>query len=202
MRTASALPTLAHVISGVSPVPIGVFGLAPALQTARQSSWGNLTESSRGTTPGARSHRLRGLLVISEVALALVALTGAGLFLHSFQRARTMDPGFQTANVLLATLNLSEQGYTREQGKLFLRRARERIEAIPGVKVASFAEDVPLGFDADGLPLSVQVIGRRGADALTIAVAGALEQDFGGWHRANPSWRVREARAHTQVHAH
>jgi predicted permease len=124
-----------------------IFGLAPAWQTARQSSWGNLTESSRGTTPGARSHRLRGLLVISEVALALIALTGAGLFLHSFQRARTMDPGFQTANVLLASLNLSEQGYTREEGKLFLRRARERIEAIPGVKVASFAEDVPLGFD-------------------------------------------------------
>jgi fatty acid amide hydrolase 2 len=53
---------------------------------------------------------------------------------------------------------------------------------------------VPLGFDTDGLPLSVQVIGRRGADALTIAVAGALEQDFGGWRRANPTWRVKEAR--------
>jgi fatty acid amide hydrolase 2 len=53
---------------------------------------------------------------------------------------------------------------------------------------------VPLGFDAEGLPLSVQVIGRRGADALTIAVAGALEHDFGGWRRANPTWRVKEAR--------
>jgi fatty acid amide hydrolase 2 len=58
---------------------------------------------------------------------------------------------------------------------------------------------VPVGFDVDGLPLSVQVIGRRGADALTIAVASALESDFGGWRRANPTWRVKEARM--QAHA-
>lgn len=49
---------------------------------------------------------------------------------------------------------------------------------------------VPLGFNGDGLPLSVQVIGRRGADHLTVAVAGALEQDFGGWKRAHPSWSL------------
>jgi fatty acid amide hydrolase 2 len=53
---------------------------------------------------------------------------------------------------------------------------------------------VPMGFDAEGIPLSVQVIGRRGNDHLTIAVARALEQDFGGWQRANPSWRLDPAR--------
>jgi hypothetical protein len=58
-----------------------------------------------------------------------------------------MDPGFDPSNVLLASLNLSEQGYDREQGKLFLRRLRERIEALPGVRAVSYAEDVPLGFD-------------------------------------------------------
>lgn len=49
---------------------------------------------------------------------------------------------------------------------------------------------VPMGFDDDGLPLSVQVIGGRGNDHLTVAVAGALEDDFGGWRRANPTWRL------------
>ncbi|HET6585944.1 MAG TPA: amidase [Nannocystaceae bacterium] len=60
---------------------------------------------------------------------------------------------------------------------------------------------VPLGFDGDGLPLSVQVIGRRGADGLTIAVAGALESDFGGWKRASPTWRVQETRARDHLSA-
>ena len=55
---------------------------------------------------------------------------------------------------------------------------------------------VPMGFDAEGIPLSVQVIGRRGNDHLTIGVARALEQDFGGWQRANPSWRLDASRVH------
>jgi predicted permease len=101
---------------------------------------------------------------VSEVALALLALIGAGLFLNSFHRAKRIDPGFDPSNVLLAALNLSEQGYDREHGTIFLRRVRERIEALPGVRAVSYAEDVPLGFDG-GAWEDLQVEGyvpRRG----------------------------------------
>ena len=124
-----------------------IFGLAPAWHTIGLDQISSLKESSRGSTPGAQSHRLRGMLVVSEVALALLALIGAALFLNSFQRAKRTDPGFDSSNVLLASLNLSEQGYDREEGKLFLRRLRERLEVLPGVRAVSYAEDVPLGFD-------------------------------------------------------
>jgi predicted permease len=124
-----------------------IFGLAPALHAVGANAQASLRENSRGSTEGARSHRLRGVLVVSEVALALLTLITAGLFLNSFQHAKRIDPGFDPSNVLLASLNLSEQGYSRDQGLFFLRRARERIEALPGVRTVSFAEDVPLGFD-------------------------------------------------------
>lgn len=121
-----------------------VFSLAPALQAVRadqQTAW---KQDSRGVTG---SNRLRGMLVISEVALSMLALVGAGLFLNSFHHAKRIDPGFEPSGVMIAALNLSERGYTREQGMRFTRRLRERAETLPGVRDVAFSEDVPLGFD-------------------------------------------------------
>src|SRR5215471_14132589 len=70
-------------------------GVAPALHASRANVDEMMKESGRSATPGAHAQRLRGLLVSSEVALAVVALLGAGLFLKSFQTARRIDPGFQ-----------------------------------------------------------------------------------------------------------
>ena len=64
-------------------------------------------------------------------------------------------------------------------------KARKELDKVPSTVV-------PIGFDPAGLPLSVQVIGRRGHDHLTVAVASALEEDFGGWQPARPSWRIPE----------
>ena len=123
-----------------------VFGLLPALQAVKRGVHESLQEGGRSATPSGRSRRIRGLLVISEVGLALVALVGAGLFIQSFERAKDNDTGFDPHNVLLVGLQLSTSGYDRQQGIDFLRRAQERIAALPGVKAASYAEDVPLGF--------------------------------------------------------
>jgi predicted permease len=144
-----------------------VCGLIPALQIVRRGQFGSLRDSGRGAIGDARSHRLRGGLVISEVALALVVLIGASLFLESFWHAKRTDPGFDPSHVLLAGIDLSEEGYSTEQGKLFMRHLRERVEALPGVEAVSFGH-APLGFDRDhDNSASVQVDGylpRSGED--------------------------------------
>lgn len=140
-------------------------GLIPALQIVRHGRFGSLKDSGRGAVGDARAHRLRGGLVISEVALALVVLIGASLFLESFQHAKRTDLGFDPSHVLLAGMDLSEAGYSTEPGKLFMRHLRDRLEALPGVQAVSFGH-APLGFDRDN-SASVQVDGylpRDGED--------------------------------------
>jgi predicted permease len=89
---------------------------------------------------------LRGLLVTSEVALAVVALVGAGLFLKSFQTARSMDPGFKPEGVALARFDFSTAGYDARQTDSFCRRLREELERQPGVIAVSYDDSAPLGF--------------------------------------------------------
>jgi len=120
------------------------FGLAPALQTIRDGRIGRINDQGRGASP--RSGRLGGYLVVAEIALALVVLIGASLFFSSFRHVKRMDPGFDPSNVLLAELNLSEAGYDKQQGLLFMRHLRERLETLPGVRAVSFGRNVPLGF--------------------------------------------------------
>jgi predicted permease len=121
-------------------------GLAPALHAARANINEMLKQGGRTGDSGTHSHRLRGLLVISEVALAVVALVGAGLFLKSFQTARAMDPGFAPEGVALAQFDFSTAGYDARQTDHFCGRLRERLERQPGVTAVSYDDSVPLGF--------------------------------------------------------
>jgi predicted permease len=105
-----------------------------------------LKEGGRGGSSGEHSHRFRGLLVTSEVALAVVALVGAGLFLKSFQTARSMDPGFKPEGVALARFDFSTAGYDARQTDSFCRRLREELERQPGVTAVSYDDSAPLGF--------------------------------------------------------
>ncbi len=84
--------------------------------------------------------------MVAEVSLAVVALVGAGLFAKSFETAKSIDPGFDPHNVVIAAFHLSTAGYNQEQSVSFCRRLRERLEATPGVQAVSFADTVPLGF--------------------------------------------------------
>jgi predicted permease len=121
-------------------------GLAPALHAARANVNDMLKEGGRSGVSDSHSHRLRGLLVVSEVALALVAIVGAGLFLKSFRTARAIDPGFTPDGVALARFDFSTAGYNAQQNDNFCRRLRERLEQQPGVTAVSYDDSVPLGF--------------------------------------------------------
>jgi predicted permease len=124
-----------------------LFGLAPALEAVKPDLSESLKSGGRSLTATSKSQRLRRLLVVSEVALALVALVGAGLFVKSFQNARKSNPGFDPQGVMLVSFNLRSSGYDQERGKGFYHRLRERLEATPGVESVSYAVRVPLGFE-------------------------------------------------------
>jgi len=133
-------------------------GLSPALHAVRHDVNESLKEGGRSGTAAAKSHRLRGLFVISEVALALVAIVGAGLFIRSFTAARAINPGFDSSNVLVARCYVSTAGYSGDQRKQFALDLRNRLATAPGVVAASDADTIPLGFGL-GAGTEVQVEG-------------------------------------------
>ena len=123
-----------------------VSGLAPAVQASRTSVIEALKEGGRSGRAGARPGRLRGMLVMSEVALALVAVIGAGLFARSFQMARRISPGFDPRNILLAHVDLSGAGYTPADRHSFCDHLHRRLVSQPGVVSVSWADVIPLWF--------------------------------------------------------
>jgi predicted permease len=122
-----------------------VFGLVPALQASKADVVPVLkNELVPSASGGARLLSLREALVVVQVALSLVSLIAAGLFVRDFRRQEQIDPGFQTSTVLVGVVNLARDGYTPERGRLFIDQAIDRLHAIPGVTHASVAENPPL----------------------------------------------------------
>jgi putative ABC transport system permease protein len=136
-----------------------LFGVAPALQASKMDLNEGLKESSRGGTVSPRRHRMRALLVVSEVALSLVLLVGAGLMIRSFSRLLAVDPGFKADHVLTAFVSLPVSKYPRREAQTaFFDRLLERLRNVPGVSAAGVVTDIPLyggsstGFDVEGRP--------------------------------------------------
>jgi predicted permease len=122
-----------------------VFGMAPAWIVARADVAGALKESGRSTTAGTMGHRIRKILVTSELALALVLLVGAGLLIKGFSRLRSMNPGFNSANVMTMYLQLPMTRYHEiPKQNQFRRELLTRLNFLPGVQVA-MVTDIPLG---------------------------------------------------------
>jgi macrolide transport system ATP-binding/permease protein len=126
-----------------------LFGLAPALQLTRADVNPALKVGGGGAGAAPR-HRLRDLLVAAEVAIALIVLVLAGLFLKSFRNAHTADPGFDTRGVLLSSFDLAAKGYDQKAARAFVRELLPRLQSTPGVAAATVATFVPL--DVRGLP--------------------------------------------------
>jgi putative ABC transport system permease protein len=141
-----ALDTRALAFTGAIAVLTGLlFGLAPAIHMAKTDLMASLREGGRGNAIGFRNNRLRSLLVVGEVALALVLLSGAGLLMRSFYHLQSMDPGFDPHGLLTFRTNLPAAKYkTDESHTAFYSRALERLRAIPGVSSAGAAHIFPL----------------------------------------------------------
>ncbi len=150
-----------------------VFGLAPALQASSPNVNRALKEGGRGSTTGARGHRLRGALVVSEIALALLLLIGAGLCLKGFQRARQVDIGFDPNHILVAGVRLGIAGYSEAATKVFYRQLRERLLATPGVEAAALASWQPLGFEG-GSTTTIDVEGYQRSPGEDVSIQTCL----------------------------
>ncbi|HSE38530.1 MAG TPA: ABC transporter permease, partial [Blastocatellia bacterium] len=121
-----------------------VFGLAPAIQSSRVDLVGALKEGGRTSAAGTRQ-RLRGALVVTEIALAVVLLVGAGLMIKSLFRLLKVDVGFNPKNVLTMTVALPAGKYGEPNRRIsFHDQLRERITALPGVESASVVNILPL----------------------------------------------------------
>jgi putative ABC transport system permease protein len=121
-----------------------LIGVAPALKAASPNLTEVLKIGGRGNTVGFGSNPFRSLLVVTEIALALVALVGAGLFVRSMQNAQRIDPGFESNRLFMFNFDLGALHYDEGRGQQFYRAAIERAQATPGVESATIADAPPL----------------------------------------------------------
>ncbi|HEV3219077.1 MAG TPA: ABC transporter permease [Candidatus Acidoferrales bacterium] len=129
---------------GISIVATLLFGLIPALQATRIAQITALKDRSDSHLGGSRWYGFRGILVSAQVALSLIALMGAGLFVHSLLNAQKMDPGFESKSELLVFLNPGDQHYTQPQAEQFYSDALARVRALPMVTAAGISDTMPL----------------------------------------------------------
>ena len=130
---------------GISLLTGVLFGVAPAIKASVPDLAETLKLGGRGGSIGWGRNSLRSLLVVSEIALSVVALVGAGLFIRSMRDAQKMDPGFESKNLFMLAFDLGALHYDEGRGQQFLRSAVERANATPGVKAAAIASNFPLG---------------------------------------------------------
>lgn len=154
--------------AGAVAVTVGVvFGLAPAWQYTRPRLAAMLSQSASGATSGTARRRLRSALLVAEVALALVLVTGASLFLVSFARVMRIDLGFDYRPVVstsvLATLRSGpgvDAAAERLRGAVVVKEAREKLAALPGVESAAIMMSGSLPLSGGSSSTSLAIVGR------------------------------------------
>jgi len=157
-----------------------IFGLVPALQASRPDLNETLKESGRSATGSAGHRRVRNLLVVSEIALSLVLLVGAGLLMRSFVKLEAVNPGFNPNNVLTMKISLRGPNYQKDTPIIaFHDQLIEKIKALPGVQAVATRSHVPIAADDGYANLSFGIEGRLpdAANRLT-AFYNAVSPDY------------------------
>ena len=139
-------------------ITAALFGLAPALQTVRKDLVEPLKGASKGAGGGFRRGRMRNALVVFEVALSLVLLSGAGLLIRSFVKLQQMDLGFNPENILFARLPFPRGQYTTAAEKQrFYEQLLPRLRALPGVVAATETTTLP---PYGGIGSDIDIVGK------------------------------------------
>jgi putative ABC transport system permease protein len=152
------------------------FGLAPALRASRVDMHGALKEAGRSATGGPRSQRPRNVLVIVEVALSVVLLTGAGLMLRSLDRLLRIDLGFDAGRVLTMRVPVPNQIKGMPQQAQYVSRLIERLRPLPGLNALGMTTVLPLG-DVEHM-LMIAVEGRRTPEEQSTAVIRSVNAGY------------------------
>jgi putative ABC transport system permease protein len=153
----------ASIITGL------IFGLAPALQLSKPNLAESLKEGGRGSGPSGSRNRLRGGLVVSEIAITLVLLVGAGLLIRTVMRLRSVDTGFNAQNILAMNIGLPGIKYPKPENQLsFFKQVTERIAALPGVKAVGTTSVLPLSDNFDGRGLVVEDHPKPRGEEITV----------------------------------
>ncbi|HEY5404539.1 MAG TPA: ABC transporter permease, partial [Pyrinomonadaceae bacterium] len=144
--------------AGVSLLTGLVFGMVPAFQASRTELTESLKEGGRSGGGGARRNWMRSALVVSELAVAVILLVGAGLLIQSLWRLQKVDSGLQPDHVLTFTVSISDVKYPSEQQSQFFQQLRTKLESLPGVEGASGV--LPLPLSGDRFSISFEIDGR------------------------------------------
>ncbi len=152
-------PTVLLFTAGAAIVAGLLFGIAPAWQMSRLDRYEALKEGGRAGTAGRARQRMRAALVMGEVAMALVLLTGAGLLLRSLASLENVNPGFEARGVITGSISLPRARYSEDARQVaFYRAVLDRLATIPGV--INVAAALPVPFSNDGGSSSFQIEGR------------------------------------------
>ena len=141
---------------GISLLAGVAFGLLPALRATRLALVPALKDGEGAAPSGRLRFTLGHALVVGQVAASVVLLIVAGLCLKSIGGARTLDPGFRTADRVLVNFSPSLVGYDVERSARFYRQLTDRVRQLPGVRAATIAHYLPLDFSSDGLDIIVE----------------------------------------------
>ncbi|HEX5226431.1 MAG TPA: ABC transporter permease [Bryobacteraceae bacterium] len=184
----------------VTAITAALFGLLPALRAATPDLSALLKSGGRaGSEPWAKSG-LRSALVVAEIALALVALTGAGLFIRSMQNAQKINPGFESTNLFTFSFDLSSRNYSPDRAHQFYRAVLDRALSTPGVAAAGLASNAPFAggilgtarpegmgttSDQGGLLATINGVSPTYFETMRIPLrSGRLLTDFDGKNKA------------------
>jgi putative ABC transport system permease protein len=158
-----------------------IFGLAPAAQASNFNLNETLKEGGRDSGAGGRGNRLRGLLVISEVAVSFILLIGAGLLINSFLRLRNVDPGYRPKNVLTMKVALPELKYPdKERRAPFYRELLRRVQTLPGVQSTAVASNLPLTYTGDSIVIWVEGLADPPPDQKPTIVTRVISPHYFG----------------------
>jgi putative ABC transport system permease protein len=133
-----------------------LFGLVPALQSARLNLTGALKEGGRSSVGGAERRRTLNLLVVCEVAIAVVLLIGSGLFINSLVRLQQVNPGFEEKNLLTARIDLPNPYAQPEKKQRFFEQLQERVAALPGVEAVGLVTELPLAKQSSDFNFTIE----------------------------------------------